>query len=332
HLGTGRKRRGNIVLLFMKGKEEDSHVKAMDNYLNMQKRIASGSEFTFHDDKSPRILPREYQPTVDEREIEIPVENLQGSDFLPEPKKKNTRTKRPPKLFHMPDGVETGFKMASALNGLSTKRGAPKTKTPDSAKRKPRQIEIAEKPSISEVCLTAKQEIELNRSYRNVGGSTPQVVRRVRYDAFPSLQRSERRTDLVGHSNLTRRLIQSLRTMHCMPPDCDAAFRELLHPEDEELINQSWRSRERSQQRPASSEVDIGGVTYDASSLIPAQTQSDYADSLQLSDTQPTVPDLGELSDREKTPQAPERKDDEEGAAIIADSQDSLGLDLDLSD
>ncbi|KAI4793109.1 P-loop containing nucleoside triphosphate hydrolase protein, partial [Aureobasidium sp. EXF-8845] len=82
---TGRKRKGNIVLLLMNEKEVPDFEKAKDNYEKMQGMIASGKDFTFHDDRSPRILSRETQPTVDKRVVEIPVENSQAE--LPEPKK-----------------------------------------------------------------------------------------------------------------------------------------------------------------------------------------------------------------------------------------------------
>jgi ATP-dependent DNA helicase MPH1 len=44
---TGRKRAGNIVLLLMRGKEEENFAKAKDNYEQMQKMIANGDRFNF---------------------------------------------------------------------------------------------------------------------------------------------------------------------------------------------------------------------------------------------------------------------------------------------
>lgn len=198
---TGRKRAGNIVLLLMKGKEEDSYVKAKDNYEKMQQMIANGSRFTFHDDRSPRIIPKEINPVADKRQVEIPVENSQIG--LPEPRKRGRILKRPPKKFHMPDGVQTGFVQASLLNGKTTK-----------TKRKSTvESELAPLPTLDSVLLSNKQEMELDQRYCNVAGSTPQYVQRPRLDAFPESQRNARPTSLVGHSRLTHKLVKCLDTM-----------------------------------------------------------------------------------------------------------------------
>ncbi|CAI4213730.1 unnamed protein product [Parascedosporium putredinis] len=87
---TGRKRAGRIILLLMRGKEEDNYAKSKDSYSAMQKLICEGAALT-------------------SRTIEIPVENTQVQG-LPEPKKTRApKKKKPPKKFHMPDGVITGF-------------------------------------------------------------------------------------------------------------------------------------------------------------------------------------------------------------------------------
>jgi ATP-dependent DNA helicase MPH1 len=112
---TGRKRKGRIVLLQMKGKEVNDAEKAKDSYEKMQELIANGSSFAFHEGSSRRILPHNVQPTVDMRVVEIPLENSQ-SDFLPAPKKNGRAPKRPPKKFNMPDGVITGFVTAGRMD------------------------------------------------------------------------------------------------------------------------------------------------------------------------------------------------------------------------
>ncbi|KAK2785549.1 3'-5' DNA helicase [Emmonsiellopsis sp. PD_33] len=222
---TGRKRQGNIVLLLMEGKEENSYASAKDNYEKMQQMIASGSRFTFHDDKSPRILPRDVQPTVDERQIDIPMENSQSE--LPEPRKRARPPKRPPKKFHMPDGVETGFTKASHLRSKKGKRQ-------DSSRNSspPPSPVIDPRPTTSEVFLSTQEQRELEQRYCNVGGSTPQFVRRPRLDAFPVLQRSHRPTKIVKHGVVTRRLVETFRKMGALTPDCDEHFRNNLHPDD----------------------------------------------------------------------------------------------------
>ncbi len=112
---TGRKRAGNIVLLLMRGKEEEAFAKSKDNYEQMQKMIASGTRFNFRHDLATRIIPKDISPTVDKRHVEIPLENTQDHS-LPEPKRRPSKAKKKPaKKFHMPSGVETGFRKASML-------------------------------------------------------------------------------------------------------------------------------------------------------------------------------------------------------------------------
>lgn len=220
---TGRKRAGNIVLLLMQGKEEESYIKAKDNYEKMQQMIASGSRFTFHEDRSPRILPRDVRPDVDKRVIDIPPENSQAD--LPEPTKRSGKPpKRPPKKFHMPDGVETGFTKVSTLQfGKQQAKTRPRTPTPTPP---PEPVEI---PSIDEVALTPRQELELEERYCNVvGGDSPQYIRAPRNDAFPDAQRTFRPTKHVGHGSVTRRFVRVLRKMHNMDAECEDRYNKIL--------------------------------------------------------------------------------------------------------
>lgn len=229
---TGRKRAGNIKLLLMQGKEEESYIKAKDNYEKMQELIASGTRFEFHDDKSARILPKDMKPTVDKRVVEIPLENSQAD--LPEPKKKGRAPKRPPKKFHMPDGVETGFTKASRFGeeggDIRSMLQGGKTKTPERKKRKlqPKIIEVVKVPTSGEVTLTPDEEHELDVRYRNIGGTTPQFICRPRNDAFPSLQRIHRPTKLVPHGSSTRRMVGALQKMEATLPDCDEKYDSVL--------------------------------------------------------------------------------------------------------
>jgi ATP-dependent DNA helicase MPH1 len=209
---TGRKRAGNIVLLLMKGKEEDSYTKAKDNYEKMQQMIADGSRFTFHDDRSPRIIPKDLNPVAEKRQVDIPVENSQVE--LPEPRKRRRVPKMPPKKFHLPDGVQTGFIQASVINGKTTKTKQKSIIEPA----------IAPLPTLESVLLSKKDEMELDQRYCNVGGSTPQYVQRPRFDVFPEAQREFRPTSKVGHSWLTHKLVKCLDKMQRSfdhPPSSD---------------------------------------------------------------------------------------------------------------
>ncbi|OAX84682.1 hypothetical protein ACJ72_00948 [Emergomyces africanus] len=212
---TGRKRKGNIVLLLMKGKEEDSFTKAKDNYEKMQRMIASGTRFTFHEDKSPRILPREIHPSVDERRIDIPIENSQTD--LPEPARRARVPKRPPKKFHLPDNVETGF-TKHLISMIGRRTAGLQMKSPTLLHQKLSKLLISHK--------------ELEQRYCNIGGTTPQFVRRPRVDMYPELQRSYRPTKLVKHGTVTRRLVKAFRVMNALTIDCEDHFRRHLHPDD----------------------------------------------------------------------------------------------------
>ncbi|KAL4929295.1 3'-5' DNA helicase [Aspergillus undulatus] len=224
---TGRKRAGNIVLLLMQGKEEENYLKAKDNYEKMQQLIASGTQFTFHDDRSPRILPSGVKPVADKRHIDIPDENEAGD--LPEPKKRKARVpKKPPKQFHMPDNVETGFTKASTLAGSS--KSKEKTPAKPKEKRKPRAPtpEPVSVPDLDDVLLTPAQQRELERHYQNVGGTSPEYIRYPRSDAFPQLQSVQRPTKLVKHGSLTTRVIDALHRMKQVNSDCNERYKEVL--------------------------------------------------------------------------------------------------------
>lgn len=196
---TGRKRRGNIILLLMNEKEVPDFEKAKDNYEKMQGMIASGKEFTFHDDRSPRIIPREIQPAVDKRVVEIPLENSQAD--LPEPRRRGKAPKRPPKKFHMPDNVRTGFTTAGRIDeddedGQAAPRGKTKANKATASKvskifRQPPGVEAATIPSLETVYLNQVQQRELERKFQyvhdtNGGIATVGVPRLDRFSgAFP---------------------------------------------------------------------------------------------------------------------------------------------------
>ena len=231
---TGRKRAGNIVVTLMRGKEEKSFEQAKDNYEKMQQMIAAGTRFNFHDDTSPRIVPKDIQPMVDKKIIEIPLENTQPE--LPEPKRRGKAPKRPPKKFHMPDGVRTGFVKASRMDGDDSEEGSEDdARLASTPIRRRSPVDVEDIPSLSEVLLTASDEKELERSYQDVGGDTPQIVDLPRFDVFPALQRTLRRTKHCRHGRATKRLVNLLNAMHNMDEVATADLAKHLRPEDKAL-------------------------------------------------------------------------------------------------
>ncbi|KAL4993421.1 P-loop containing nucleoside triphosphate hydrolase protein [Aspergillus recurvatus] len=224
---TGRKRAGKIVLLLMQGKEEENFLRAKDNYEKMQQLIASGTQFTFHDDRSPRIIPRGIKPVPNKRHIDIPDENEAGD--LPEPTKRKGRVpKKPPKQFHMPDNVETGFTKASSLTGTSKPAAKPKTKKKENRKARIPTPEPVPVPDLDDVLLTPAQQKELEKHYQDVGGTSPEFIRYPRSDAFPQLQSVQRPTKIVKHGSVTQRIVGALQRMNQVGSDCEERFKEVL--------------------------------------------------------------------------------------------------------
>lgn len=253
---TGRKRAGNIYLLLMKGKEEDSYVKAKDNYEKMQAMIADGSRFVFHDNLSPRIVPKEIQPVVDKRVIEIPIENTQSD--LPLPRKGRRAPKKPPKKFHMLDGVIDGFVKASRLS--SNRRPSLNEEEAESDPPRTERLEPAPLPSLEKVLLTSAEEALLEEHYCNVSGDSPQFVRVPDLGAFPTLQRTRFKTDKVPHSRsaasltraftavspLTGKLRPKEPVSFSQPEHCSSLF--ISQASDSETIGGESPAAEQSSQ------------------------------------------------------------------------------------
>ncbi|KXJ95519.1 hypothetical protein Micbo1qcDRAFT_187515 [Microdochium bolleyi] len=203
---TGRKRAGRAVLLLMKGKEEDKYTQSKDNYEKMQQMICDGSRFAFRHDLSKRIVPREIQPTVDKRPVEIPIENTQDRS-APEPRKRALK-KKPPKKFHMPDDVVTGFTSVASMLGAKPKRAAP------AKKERPVDTELnnlIDVPSLCKVLLDDKGLRELNRTYRNLPFQTQlgtEEIDQIDLTAFPKAQRTLRKTVHLKHGQHTKRCVK----------------------------------------------------------------------------------------------------------------------------
>ena len=236
---TGRKRKGNIAILLMRDKEEKDWIKAKDNYEAMQGMIAKGDRFEYHEDRSPRILPRDVRPTVDKRVVEIPPENSQAD--LPEPKRGKKRApKRPPKKFFMPDGVETGFVSVSRMDGDDDEDlPRPKSKkTPTSAARKAARPvspppEPAPLPFLEDVLLNKIQERELERKYQYVNAKdSDAVITLPRPDNYPETFRELGSTRYVMHGRLTTRTAAMMKRMHDMNEQMIQRFRDNLNTDD----------------------------------------------------------------------------------------------------
>ncbi|KAH7256968.1 hypothetical protein BKA59DRAFT_94460 [Fusarium tricinctum] len=207
---TGRKRDGNIVLLLMRGKEEDQFAKSKDNYEKMQTLICEGSRFNFRFDLSTRIVPREFRPEVDKRHVEIPLENTQDPS-LPEPKKRRVPAgkKKPPKKFHMPDGVETGFQSVASMLKVGGKGKQAKPK------RNPEYDDLATVPELSKVFLGDEELKELNRAYRDLPFNHSIVEETDMPDmtAHPELQRQLRPVFKLKHGTRTKRFVKMWNKM-----------------------------------------------------------------------------------------------------------------------
>ncbi|KAI0117034.1 P-loop containing nucleoside triphosphate hydrolase protein [Daldinia grandis] len=214
---TGRKRAGRVVLLLMRGKEEDNYAKSKDGYEKMQLMICDGSRFNFRHDLSTRIVPRDIRPEVDMRAIEIPVENTQAGG-LPEPKKGKPRKKKPPKKFHMPDGVETGFASVASLLG--------KKSEPKKAKKVPVPIpvpvpvpveedEVVDTPVLDRILLDKNQIEELHRKYKSLSyhRDSMEDIEQVDLAAYPTAQRTLRKTVHVKHGAYTKRCVKLFKTL-----------------------------------------------------------------------------------------------------------------------
>ncbi|KAL2158553.1 hypothetical protein VTH06DRAFT_4320 [Thermothelomyces fergusii] len=209
---TGRKRAGNIVLLLMKGREEEKYLEAKLNYQKMQQLICNGDSFTFRHDLSTRILPREIRPEVDKRFVDIPLENSQNPS-LPEPKKTAAALSKKPakKKFHMPDGVETGFVKASFF-GQNASRAA-------KAPRAPAETDfLADVPELEKVLLSKSQTNHFERVYKSLPKAQFDKAEELGLDeidlgAHPAAQRVLRRTVNLKHGEYTRRCVKLFRTL-----------------------------------------------------------------------------------------------------------------------
>ncbi|KAI4241024.1 MAG: hypothetical protein L6R40_004772 [Gallowayella cf. fulva] len=325
---TGRKRAGNIVVTLMKGKEENNFIKAKDNYERMQREIAAGTRFDFRDDQSQRIVPRDIQPIVDKRIVDIPFENTQAD--LPEPKKRAKTPKRPPKKFHMPDGVRKGFTTASRLDG-SDSSNMDDTNRPQHQEESPEPL-----PDLSDALLSAGDQRELERRYLDVQGDSPSFVEVPRVDAFPVLQREHRPVKKVQHGQATRRAVNALKLMHGFATGDNNYndFEKCLHQEDRRLGLLQVQKRGRSKHASTDYRLSVPQSTESAAEDVAARRSvagsANNRSSYGLSSTHESVysmqsaavaDSLTRLSQTETSPQSE-----------LMDAKDGSGSEGDLPD
>ena len=227
---TGRKREGKIIMLQMQGKEENDANKAKDSYEKMQELIANGSQFTFHEETSRRIVPADIKPTVDRRTIDIPPENSQ-QDWLPEPKK-NGRTKKPPKKFHMPDGVLTGFVTAGRMGEEIVPKGRRK-KTATITYPSEETFDI---PSFESVLLDDSAMNDLERRFQTVyDDDDAPMVSALDLSQHTEHQRTIIKPQLLSRSGKkTQDFVATMQRIHAMDADRVEIFKQNLHESDNE--------------------------------------------------------------------------------------------------
>lgn len=209
---TGRKRAGNIIVTLMRGKEENNFAKAKDNYEKMQTEIASGARFAFHEGDSRRIVPKDMQPLVEKKVIDIPFENTQAD--LPEPVKRGRAPKRPAKKFHMPDGVRTSFVKASRIDADSEGSDASQSSSDKSPRKHARASTPISIPNLQDVLLTPQEEALLERRYLDVTDDVTLDVEVPRLNKYHQFQRCNRPTAKIAHGTLTKRVVRSLESMY----------------------------------------------------------------------------------------------------------------------
>ncbi|KAI7526516.1 P-loop containing nucleoside triphosphate hydrolase protein [Hortaea werneckii] len=230
---TGRKRVGKVTLLLMRDKEERDYAKAQDNYAWIQKSIADSNKYDYRDDQSPRILPKEAQPVVDKCIIEIPLENTQQPIDLNEKGRRargKGKAKRPPKKFHMPDGVRTGFTAASKLdadtesegdgNALPTKKSkaAPaKKSTAAAAKKSAARVEaepeVVQLPFLQDVLLSNSQQKDLERKYAYTASGEDQLIQAPDFGRFPEAFRTLGSTKYMRHGRASQTVSKSFKAL-----------------------------------------------------------------------------------------------------------------------
>lgn len=225
---TGRKRDGKVYVLLSKGKEEEAYRKALDNYQWVQKMITAGKLGLRHD-LSPRILPKHIQPDLEKKQIEIPPENTEPATGK-RPGGKKRITKLPPKKFHMPDGVETGFVTASSMGGKKQSKlkllKAESSESEGENSSTDLDKEISELPGNEDTYLISQKEKEHLQEL--FGKLAPGASGLVEYPDLCSRyedQRVLRPVHAIPHSRTTKSYVELCKKIHeidVFPSICSA--------------------------------------------------------------------------------------------------------------
>ncbi|KAF2165515.1 hypothetical protein M409DRAFT_24367 [Zasmidium cellare ATCC 36951] len=240
---TGRKRVGRVCLLLMKDKEEADYAKAQDNYLYIQKTIADASKYSYRDDQSPRILPKEAKPIADKRPVDIPIENSQPVDLNEKGRrgKGKGKTKRPPKKFHMPDNVRTGFVKASRIDSdTDGEKPAPKKKATVKKQaqtkfRRPSpspEPEPVALPYLADVVLTDDQYQDLVNKYAQTAEADGGIIQGPNHSRFPTKLRQLGSTKHIGHGRSSRLVEKTMRAINEVDVMDLHRMDDLLHMSD----------------------------------------------------------------------------------------------------
>jgi ATP-dependent DNA helicase MPH1 len=307
---------GSVLILLSEGREQDSYKRALDNYAVMQKKIASGNDFTFPVELSPRILPKDIDPQPDKRHIDIPIENTQ-----PEPPRRRAAAKKkaPPKKFFMPEGVKTGFTKASRIgkqDGLSTD-----TSGGESEGESDMEEPLVAVLDSSAGLLTEEEQAMLHRNYiQDFSGEGAVMIGPPVLERFPAVQRTLTQTNLVGHGEFTRRYVGMARRMHNVDDDHLEHFNETF---EQDLLRSPKKMTAFKPVRPATSksrtrkdtqvpddDADDDVVITHASSVKSAQPAKDRATS------------RGNLGKR----QPPTPSDDSEGDEVLTRLRQSTAI------
>lgn len=233
-------------MLQMQGKEENDANKAKDSYERMQELIAKGTHFTFHEEISRRILPPDVKPGVDRRVVDIPPENSQ-QDWLPEPKKKG-RMKKPPKVFHMPDGVLTGFVTAGRMDEEIVPKGR---KNKAAAPVYPSD-ELFTMPSLETVLLNEDATKDLERRFQTVfDDEDAPMVNGLDFSRHPERQLQLSTPQLLGApGRRSRAFVGTMQRMNNMNVQQLEAFKRQYHLSDCESDADDNRLASDTESRP----------------------------------------------------------------------------------
>jgi len=229
---TGRKRVGSVLVLLSEGREHDKYKRALDNYAVMQKKIASGADFSFPHELSPRIIPKDIDPHPDKKHIEIPIENTQPES---EKRKPKTKKKAPIKKFFMPEGVQTGFTKASRV-GKGNVMGSESEDEPQASGVQGGANEEPLVPILddSAALLTEAEQMELHRHYiQDFSGQDTVIVEYPHLGKFPETQGKLGPAKHVPHSAVTRRFVDMIGRMRTVD---DARLERFQYTLDRDLL------------------------------------------------------------------------------------------------